>query len=114
VETGVEEGGFETGEGEGVVLVGVGADEADGAAYGGVVDGLLELKLGVGAEVGEDAGDEVFDGVAAAEDFGSGEGAAGEVGLEGLDEAAGVAAGVAEGPVKDLVEVRPACLRCWR
>ncbi len=88
VEAGVEEGGFEAGEGEGVILVGFGADEADGAANGGVVDGLLEGKFGVEAEVGEDAGDEVFDGVATAEDFGSGEGAAGEVGLEGLDEAA--------------------------
>ncbi len=93
MEAGVAEGGFEAGEGEGVVGVGFGAYEADGAAYGGVVDGLVEVVLGLGAEVGEDAGDEVFYGVAAAEDFGAGQGSAGEVGLEGLDEAALVLGG---------------------
>lgn len=59
----------------------------DGAADGGAADGLAEMLFGLKPEIGEDAGDEVLDGVAAAEDFGAGEGAAGEVGLEGLDEA---------------------------
>lgn len=40
------------------------------------------------AQVGEHAGDEVFQLVAAAKDFSAGEGAAGEMGLQRLDEAA--------------------------
>ena len=90
LEAGAEEGGAEAVEGELLVFSGFGADEADGAAYGGAEDGDCRIGFGDLAEVGQDAGDEVFEGVGAAEDLGAGEGADGEVGLEGLDEAAGV------------------------
>ncbi len=89
LEAGAQKGGAEAEDGEGFVLFGFGSDEADGAADGGVADGRAELVLGADAELGEDAGDEVFEGVGAAEDLGAGEGFYGQVGFERLDETAG-------------------------
>lgn len=87
LETSVDEGLLKALQGEGIVVRRVCSDEADGAAYSGVAHRLAKLLFRMEAEVGEDARDEVFDGVAAPEDLGSGESAAGQVGLERLDEA---------------------------
>jgi len=69
----VQEGRAKTFGGEVVVLGSFGADEADGASDGGGADRLAEMLLGAQAQVGEDTGDEVFDGVAATEDLGPSE-----------------------------------------
>jgi hypothetical protein len=82
-----------------LIFFGFRAHELDGAAYGGGADGGVELLLGALAEVGEDAGDEVFKNVGATEDLGAGEAADGEVGFEGLDEAAGMVALLVGGEV---------------
>ena len=86
LESGVKKGLAKPLEREVVVVVGVRADEAHRASDGGVANGLAELLLGAQAKIGEDARDEVFDGVAAAKDLGPGQGAAGQVGLERLNE----------------------------
>jgi len=74
-------------EGEGVIVGSIGSYKADWTAYGGVTNGLAKLLLGLQAQVGEDARDQVFERVAAAEDLGSGERTAGEVRLKGLNKA---------------------------
>ncbi len=96
VKAGVLECGGEALLGERIILGGLGSNEADGPADGGMADGgglcaeaFREMSFGTKPEIGEDTGDEVFEGIAAAEDLGTGEGGAGQVGLEGLDEAAG-------------------------
>ena len=89
LEAGAGEGGAQAGEREGLVFGGFSADEAHGTAYGGGADGVSPGLLGLQAEVGEDAGDEVFEGVGAAEDLGGGEALDGQVAFERLDEAAG-------------------------
>lgn len=77
-----------TRDGELIVVLIVGADEAHGTADDGGVNRLAELLFSGFAQVFEHAGDEIFKLVAAAEDLSTGEGAAGEMGLERLDETA--------------------------
>ncbi len=69
------------------MVLAFGADEVDGAADGGGMDFAAEVVLGLFAEIAEDAGDEVFEGAAATEDFRAFEAFAGEEGFERLDEA---------------------------
>ena len=60
----MEEGGAEAGESELLIIWSFGSDGAD--------DGMAELLLGAVPEVGQDAGDQVFEGVRAAEDLRAG------------------------------------------
>src|SRR6266567_1187170 len=85
LEAGNSEGFAQAFDCEGVVLFSLGADEAHRTANGGGAEGAVELLFSVLAEVAQDAGDELFEANAAAEDLGSGEQAAGQMRLEGLD-----------------------------
>ena len=89
LEAGAGEGGAKTGEGEGFVFGSFGANEADGATYGGGADRVSPGSLGLLPEIGQDARDEVFEGVGPAEDLGGGKALDRQVALERLDEAAG-------------------------
>jgi hypothetical protein len=62
--------------------------EVDGATDHDALAERSELLLGLRAEVGEEEGEEIDDGVRAREDAGRLEAAIGDVGLERLDEAA--------------------------
>jgi hypothetical protein len=87
----------------------------NGAAHRGRGDGTLEEVFCVTAQVGEDAGDQVFEELAAPEDLCAGEAAAGEIRLERLNEAAlGIGGKVAFNALGSTpgVELR-ACL-CFR
>ena len=64
------------------------ADEANRAAHHGIANRPVELLFRILAQVGEHAGDQIFELVATAKDFRSGERAAGKVRLERLNEAA--------------------------
>lgn len=106
----VGEGFAESSQGEVIVLGAIGADKADGTTYRGVAYGLAELLLCAETEVGQDARDEIFDGVAAAEDLRASESAAGEIGLQRLNEAAfvfGVEVVLDAGGASEAFDVSP-------
>ena len=88
LEAGEGEGFAQAGFGEFVVLFGFRADKLNGAADDGAADGALELILSLAAEVTDEAGENVFELVAAAKDLGAGKLAVGQMRLERLDEAA--------------------------
>ncbi len=92
VEARTQERAAQTFDREGVVCVGFGTDEADRATDGRVADREAELLLGAEPQVGEDARDQLFKQVMAAEDFGSGKRPGGEIRLQRLDETTGMIA----------------------
>lgn len=78
-----------------------------------MTDGLTELLFRVETKIGQDARDEVFDGVAATEDLCARQGATGEVGFERLNETAfvlGVEIVLDGGGAGKTLDVAAACL----
>jgi hypothetical protein len=73
---------------ERMVLGCFGSYEADGTAHRGVTNWLAELLLRAMTQVGENARDQIFNRIAAAEDLCAGQAAAAEVRLERLDQPA--------------------------
>ena len=69
-----------------VVVIRFSAHESHGPADHGVADGDSQLTFRLFAQVGQDAGDEVFEAVAPAEDIRGRQSAAGQVGLERLNQ----------------------------